>query len=349
MRSLKAAVVASTIIGASLVSMPEARADAWSHDCDTCLYVNLVPLYLRHTSSEADVAWLHLDTQGTRGEPGDDLVVENSGGFHLGNEWGARLVIGTGLGNDWRVEIVGTYLQDWQDRLIFFADDFTGTLNLPFQSDFDGFGDSTFWNAHQVNGDRETTFRTYELNLHRNISEHTSVMAGIRLIDYDDAIAIQSIFDQQDDAGVFSTRTSNTAWGLQLGADGVWPLTENFAVGGAIRTGIFTNSLGVDSFASIGTVNTPVVLRDASDSDRRIAFMADTEVFVSFAWNDRASVSLGYQLIGIGGLANAGENMEFRTMDIVDPDNPNLETLDLKRNGFSFINGVTLRIRFGLN
>ncbi len=328
---------------AAMTAFPALAADPFEDDCDGCFYVNIEPLYMRSTSSEADVIWLTDDIADTPGQPGDDPWVENTGGFHLDNAWGARGTLGWQFADTWSIEFVGTYLQDWKDDIAFDAATDGGSLALPFQSAFTGIEDSVFTDIDSLTAERQMKFRSYELNLVKKAAKYANVILGLRRIDFDDAMVINTARDT--DVGLYSIKGENSAWGIQLGADAVFPFAERFAIGGFVKTAWFKNSIDVTNIIVDGEAAMAagsIAARNVKDTDNRTAYLADAAVFLSWAITDNIVTSLGYQLMAISGMAKAPENLEFRTLDFSDP---TARPIKPKRNGFQFINGVNLRVK----
>lgn len=338
-------------LGTLLASSESTLADPWVDECTQCFYANLEPLYMRATSSEADGIWLTMDSEDTLGQPGDDETIDNSGAFHMDYSWGLRGTLGYQFNEDWGVEIVGTYIDDWSDSVAYdqaSAEAHTGVVGgrmmVPFQSEFTGIVDSAFTDLEQADATRNMKFRTYEVNAVRRMSKYTSVLVGFRMFDFDDDFLL--LTERDGDIGSYAVENKNDALGIQFGANAVFPIGERFAISGFLKTGMFMNDVLVRNDVTDGPAAIlagSAAERSIEDDDSRAAFIADTALFLNFAVTDRVVTSIGYQVMAISGLAMVGDNLEMRTggfdpIDIFEP-------IKAKRNGFQFLNGVNFRVK----
>ena len=316
---LPSAIALAMILG---LASPPAMADPWADDCSSCFYVNLEPLWMRAASSEADAIWLTLDTQNTLGQPGDDGTVDNTGAFHMDSTFGARGTLGYQFTDKWGAEIVGTWIDGWSDVVSFSHAEAeahvgdTGRMMVPFQSTFTGIADSAFTDIDLAEAKRATKFGTWELNAVRRMSDHISVLIGARRFDFKDDFKLMTT--RGSDSGYYDIKARNRAYGVQFGADAVFPLSDRFAISGFIKTGMFLNDVTVRNNVIDGDLAAlagSTAFRMVEDDDSRAAFIADTGVYLDFAISDRIVTSFGFQVMAISGLAMVGDNLEFRTGD----------------------------------
>lgn len=284
----------------------------------TALMLAVSPLALTGANAfEASVEGLYLhrdvdntvlfsDNEGSTSSVfGDDLDVDWDAGFALS--------IAMPVDDKRTLEIGGMYIQH---------DGSAGLTNTSDQLDVPGgFSGGTFLssvNASFTGGnfssavtgfaDFESTTWSIEANVWQDWGG-TRVFYGVRYINFDDQL---SLFVDDDGAGLpaaFGTLDidmDNDLFGIQAGVTESYDLGNRWSISGKGGAGLYyadrEKTIVVFEGRSPSTTS-------FSQEDNGLAIVFDGEVTLDWALSDRVTLSLGYQVLWIGNVGEALDNL----------------------------------------
>ncbi len=130
---------------------------------------------------------------------------------------------------------------------------------------------------------------------------------GIRYLRFEEEFFFRGI-NQLDQEGVFRKRTTNDAFGPQLGIEMRYPFLPGWSVTGKYKGGLYANY----AEANTGLINAGgEILRNNAD-DLGLLFMGEVGTRLNRDFGRRASFFVGYDLWLVHGFAAAGEQSDNR-------------------------------------
>lgn len=143
---------------------------------------------------------------------------------------------------------------------------------------------------------------SFELNAKREISPWLTALAGIRYIEFDDSLYMAGIGGQN---GFGRIRGLNDLLGAQVGLDtALWNRGGRFSLSAGGKMGVFANFARGDAEVVAGASNG---WDDASTT--HTAFMSELNLTARYQISTHWSTRLGYQLLWVDGVAEAGSQM----------------------------------------
>lgn len=208
----------------------------------------------------------------------------------------------------------------------------SGFGNPPF---FQGFTDTDRSNYQSIN--YESYMNSAELNLRRQwMCEggrfQGTWLAGVRYVGFNEEFTYytQSVFNSGQMN--YDVDTSNDLIGFQIGGDGYICLLPGFMFGGEFKTGVYGNHAVQDT----RIVATGLDLSESATHDDA-AFVGEAKI--GFIWQVRSALSItgGYQVFGIDGVALAVENFNATPPFVNQP--ARAESVHIDNNGSAFYHG----------
>lgn len=259
--------------------------------------------------------------------------------------WGPRFTLGRYLCDTHNLELVYFGMHNWSSQAAFNGINGVGfsfnNIDVPFDanitSDFDG--------AQYISGDYASTIHNAEANLVTNNRWDLNATTGFPWYHYVDFLMgfryfrLSEEFDlRSTDAGQTSDYVIDTVNDLVGGQVGmVFGTYHSPRVSWNVSTkaGMFAN-FGRQTTLMRDDNNT-VLFRDFETEGREIAFVGDTNFSLAYDIRPNMSVTAGYYLLYVGGVALAPEQLDFTTTPT--------SGSSINQNGGAFYHGPSIGLR----
>jgi hypothetical protein len=256
-------------------------------------YARLESLFLKR-SQESDLIYL-------TGVAGGTPFTRSLSNFDFDYEPGVRFTYGQKMGANTYGEFTYFGLHEWNVRSSFGNNNVVTLDNgiLP------AFADPIF--AQTMN--YETRLHNAEFNSRTFVwvYPHVSVLAGFRFISLQDQLTIreQGIVADRLGSGIFSSRTRNRMFGVQVGLDWTQAVNCNVEVGSFTKIGLLSNSANMRMFANYGN---SVDVSDAIQSGEEgidLSILVEMGFAVTYRINQNLHLRTGYQFLFLSNAALA--------------------------------------------
>lgn len=342
--SMGAALMGAAMLGAissAGANAADGAAMFGRESCETCIFAEAEALYLHRLNSESEIRWLGVNRPGDPlGQPGDDILVEDTGSFHFQWQPGARVTLGKYFSPRIGAEVSG-FLVGRYDATLSFAD--PGNLTLPFQSAYPGIANSDFANADAVSATARSKIGGAEINFLYRFRDNVGVLVGLRWVDLSEDFVIASTRGVR--TSNYAIATSNALYGVQVGFDTRLPLTERWAIGAEGKVGAMLSD--ASQRQTIADNNNAVPYRNSEMSALQPAFVGDGSVFVKFALAKSIVASLKLEVLALSGIASAQEQLDFQTGDFFTLGGTGDDT-KIVQDGFVLYNGISFSVKVRL-
>ncbi|MCS7166553.1 MAG: hypothetical protein RMI91_13370 [Gemmatales bacterium] len=310
----------------------------WHQCADGCawLYGSAEALWLRRTDSRRENLTFN-DVP---------VFVLNTDAGEFDHEIGARFLVGMFLDRNTSVEALYFGLHDWSKMAS--VTDPAQTLQ-PYWGQFGvpgGLDDSAFTDAFAHGFQYDSRLHNVELNLRQWYSPYLSTLVGFRYVYVRDKFAFFSFDDPGvpiggPGFGLYQVNTKNHLLGLQIGADGSYPvLWDNLVLGIRGKAGLFINSAKQTSrFFNNPTGEGPITDAITDEDGNRLASLVEVGAYVTYWITPNIAVRGGYDLIYVAGLALAPENLDNSPLPLNARSN-------LKDNGDIIYHGPSIGVEF---
>jgi hypothetical protein len=269
-----------------------------------CFYTQLDGLYW-HRVGGGCTQVLVIDTN-------DDSTLASTRDLDFNLAPGMRFLVGWqpswGCGRccAWELSYFGIF--DWNARA-----DVVGDGNLAIPGDL-GLGSGNFFGADEIGLRYRAEMHNVELNCIKSCCldgcTRIDFLAGFRYISLDEDFSIIAT-DFQEGTSSYDINADNDLFGLQLGGR----LTRGFCRWSAeltAKAAIFYNDAHQRQIVTDFPFNPePFVLRDARGYSDGVAMLGELGVVLIRPINDRWSLRVGYNVLGLGGVALAPDQLDF--------------------------------------
>lgn len=261
------------------------------------------------------------------------------------HEIGGRFLLGMYLDRNTSIEALYFGLQDWRKGAS--VTDPGETLQ-PYWGQFGvigGLDDSAFTDAFAHGFLYDSRLHNVELNLRHWYSPYLSTLVGFRYVYIRDKFAFFSFDDPGviiggPGYGLYQVNTKNHLLGLQVGADGNYPvLWDNLLVGVRGKAGLFINSAKQSSRFFNNPTEGPITDAITDEDGNRLASLIEVGAYITYWVTPNIAVRGGYDLIYVAGLALGPENLDNSPLPL------NART-NLKDNGDIIYHGPSVGIEF---
>lgn len=173
-----------------------------------------------------------------------------------------------------------------------------------------------YFNVDGMNVFSQADFHMAEINLVRRTgTPHFSWLAGFRYVNFEEKFELNSVWGTgaaawHDD---YRTRTKNDLYGGQLGVKGDIPFTERLGLQYLGKAGVYSNRARQSNFL-MRDDNTTVV-RDHNTKSSKTSFLGEINLGGYLKITENIRVVGGYNLMWIGDLARACDQMDFTFTD----------------------------------
>lgn len=293
-------------------------------------YVQLDAMWLDR--SDARNARLLEDENGP-GAPGQQPTLLETDDLEYDTAWGPRISLGCRLDDCRHVELTYFGLNHWTAEQGVVSTAVPFNLTLPFQSQVD----SNFDGAERFRASNASDLHSLELNCFvEPCGCHCCVLpfCGIRYFNFHDELNL-SIVEGNNREGRYDIDADNHLIGYQVGGIIDRAVTHRFSwnvvgkVGGYLNLSRQSTLLSADDGAT--------VYRDVTDHEEDLAFLGEVGVNLVYQVSRHVSLTAGYQVLWVDGIALAPEQLDYRT-------GPDAGTR-VDHNGDLFFNGGYVGIR----
>ncbi len=284
----------------------------------TALMLAVSPLALTGANAldaSVEYLYLHRDIDNTLLFSDTVSAAFSVSGNDLDIDWdsGFALSIAMPVGNNRMLEIGGMYIE--HDGNAGFAGR-PDSLYIPgatsggtFLTSVNPSYTSTVFSA-AVTGlaDFESTTWSIEANVWQDWGG-TRVFYGVRYISFEDSLSLFADDDGDGDPteiGTFDVETDNDLFGIQAGVAESFDLGNRWSISGKGGAGLYYADREKTIVVAEGSGPS---LTSFSQDDNGLAVVFDGEVTLDWAVSDRVTLSLGYQVLWIGNVAEAMDNL----------------------------------------
>jgi Putative beta barrel porin-7 (BBP7) len=240
---------------------------------------------------------------------GSPLLATNDPNFDLAG--GLRVLVGWQPHHcsnccAWELSYFGIF--DWNADAVV-----TGDGHLAIPGDL-GLASNNFFGADEIALRYRSELHNVELNCIKSCCPDCTrldFIAGFRYIRLNDSLSIVAT-DLQEGTSSYDINAHNDLYGVQLGGRLTRPLCCRWGLQLTGKAGIFYNDARQNQFATdFPDTPSPFVLRDSSGSGAAVAMLGEIGVVFIRPINDCWSLRIGYNALGIGGLALAADQLDF--------------------------------------
>jgi hypothetical protein len=189
----------------------------------------------------------------------------------------------------------------------------TGTGDLAIPGDL-GLASNNFFLADTLDLHYRSELHNVELNCIKSCCAGCAkidFIAGVRYLALNDSLTLTAT-DLQEGTSSYNIDSHNDLYGLQLGGRYTRPLCCRWGVELTGKAGLFYNDVSTNQLVT-DFPNTPgaFVLRDTAASRDGVAMLGELGVVLIRPLNECWNFRVGYNAIGIGGLALAPDQLDF--------------------------------------
>jgi hypothetical protein len=237
-------------------------------------------------------------------------VALSTGDFRADFSPGIRAVVGTTLGNWYRLEVsyFGSY--SWDDLAAVRSED--NDLYSPFSD----FGDPAGLPDYDYNDFASirfsSTLNNGELNLRRRVlmrpgSYEASFLVGGRYLQIDEEFGYLTQSSMEGTTNQMTVDTGNSLWGAQVGLLSQFLIQPKCWIDFEMKGGIFTNRASLTRTYTGPAALTGVVGTDEQD---RTSFVGDLSLQFNYQFAPAWTFYAGYNALWVTGLATGAANFE---------------------------------------
>ena len=304
------------------------------HEASTCssmFYLQAEALFWKRVGTGCNQV-VAIDTDLT---PGLDAVMRTSD-LEFNAEPGMRFLLGyypdcKSNCIAWEISYFGVF--DWEDGRSVVG---PGNLAIPGQLGLDS---NNFFLADEIRMHDTSALNNFEVNYVRSCcvccDTHIDFLMGFRYLNFHDEFSLVGV-DLQEGTSSYDIDATNNLFGLQFGGrlrhNCCWLFLELTG-----KAGIFLNAAAQRQIVT-DFPNTPdaFILRNASAHGENAATVAEFGVNLSRRISDNWAIRVGYDALGIGGLALGPDQLDFTDTFI--------SGTTLSKDGYVFIHGAHLGI-----
>lgn len=277
-------------------------------------YVEADALFLHRTRSR-DIKLIEDQNQSSPDPPwGQRTALLTTDALDFDYEWGPRLVLGRWLDECRRVEVLYYGLHHWRAEASLDStaeEGFPPNLRMPFDdnytSDFDG--------AKHVDVNYLSELHNVEANYLCDRGCVLTPLIGFRYVNLNERFNFWSTdtHDGIDETGVYRISTDNNLVGGQIGAALNRQFSDRFCWNFAIKAGAFANFAHQHTGMYDHEDHYVITKRNFSDDGTKFAFVGEINLGLVYQLTQCMSVSAGYQVTWLEGVALAPEQLDYTT------------------------------------
>ncbi len=180
--------------------------------------------------------------------------------------------------------------------------------------------------------------KNFELNLKQPLfdSDALTGFVGIRFVEMNETLGLFTGVGDPDNHNDFYVNSFNDMYGAQVGLEAkLWDCGGPFTLGMGIKTGVFGNDV---RNRGVYYVNQQIADGDSARMTHA-AFLGEVGINAAYQLNDHWSVTVGYQVMWIDGVALATSQMS-RLDPVHDPLDPYAPSVNA--DGTAFYHGMNL-------
>jgi hypothetical protein len=268
-----------------------------------CLYVQADGLFWQRVGVGCNQAAVINTTTG------DTRLATNDPNFDLAG--GTRVLVGWqphGCSHccAWELSYFGIF--NWNANTVV-----TGSGDLAIPGDL-GLASNNFFGADEISLRYRSELHNVEFNCIKSCCldcTRLDVIAGFRYVRLNDSLSIVAT-DAQESTSSYDINAHNDLYGLQLGGRLTRPICCRWGLQLTGKAGIFYNDAHQNQLATdFPDTPSPFILRNSSGSGGSVAMLGEIGVVLIRPINDCWALRIGYNAIGIGGLALAADQLDF--------------------------------------